>query len=231
MNLTHYIIKRLNRLKNEIIDDVPIVKGIKLAGSSAEGYFFILQFKDIYISSDYDIVILLERYPYIEEVSKIMEILRKPLYRDLIERFLIDNLDVRFITLEYPYKGRGVRVPSIYDGNPKILKYLISGITIYGENYFKKLISEVLDSKNQEISKYIAYEILSKREFFKLLAELNAYDRVANLLGFKDVVSRIRLLISRYRDYHRLNSKDLGELRMECEKVRESVYKRLRAIS
>ncbi len=84
MKIEEYAYRRLQILLEELISKVPIIKGVKLSGSTADGHFFILQFGDIYISSDYDIVILLERYPEEDEIKRIREILSKPVYNDVI---------------------------------------------------------------------------------------------------------------------------------------------------
>ena len=222
MNVDEYAFKRLEALLDELLKKVPIIKGVKLSGSTADGHFFILQFGDIYISSDYDVVILLERYPEEEEISRIREILSKSVYNDMLEKVLLENMDIKLLSLEYPYKGKGVKTASIYDRDISIVRHLIGGRILYGEEYFKRIVVE-----EEWIKRQLAYRVLERKKIFDLFTELGAYDRISTLLGLETMVKKIRSLIRRYRDYHKIAPQQVENLIKECEEIRRDILKKI----
>lgn len=84
-------LERLYELKDDLLKNIDGILGIKLTGSIADGNFFLLQFKDIYIASDYDILIVMDRYPSHEDLNKIKDILSREVYKSDLERILIEN--------------------------------------------------------------------------------------------------------------------------------------------
>jgi hypothetical protein len=222
MNIDEYAYNRLKILLDELLREVPIIKGVKLSGSTADGHFFILQFGDIYISSDYDVVILLERYPEEREIDRIREILSKPVYNDVLEKVLLENMDVKLLSLEYPYKGRGVKTASIYDRDISIVRHLIGGKVVYGEEYFRRIVVE-----EEWIKRQLAYRVLERKKIFDLFTELGAYDRISTLLGLDNTVEKIRDIIRRYRDYHKVAPQQVESLLEECERIRREILEKI----
>ncbi len=211
-------LKRLETLKEELLRRVEGILGIKLTGSIADGNFFLLQFKNIYIASDYDILIVLNHYPSEKDIETIKEILSRSIYNSDLENILIENIDIKIITTEYPYKGSGIKVPTIYDQDISISRHLYGGKIIYGEEFFN-----TLDKPSDWIKRQIIHRIIKRKKIFDIFTELGAYDRVAAALNRDDLREKISELVSRYRDYHRLSNEEIENLSKELEKIRDEI--------
>ncbi len=211
-------LKRLYKLKNRLINQIDGILAIKLTGSVADGNFFLLQFKNIYIASDYDILIVLNRYPDTDDINKIKEILSTEVYGNDIEKILIENMDIKIVTTEYPYKGIGVKVPTIYDQDISVARHLYGGITIYGDDFFREL-----GKPSEWMKRQIIHRILKRKKIFDIYTELGAYDRVAAALGREDIRDRIRDIVAKYRDYHSLTSRDIDKLNKELEDIKQAI--------
>jgi len=211
-------LKRLETLKEELLKRVEGILGIKLTGSIADGNFFLLQFKNIYIASDYDILIVLNHYPSEEEVKTVKEILSKSVYGSDLENILIENMDIKIITTEYPYRGVGIKVPTIYDQDISISRHLYGGKVIYGEKFFSNL-----DKPSDWIKRQIIHRIMKRKKIFDIFTELGAYDRVAAALNREDLREKISELVSRYRDYHRLSNEEIENLSKELGNIRDEI--------
>ena len=211
-------LERLYKLISELLKNIDGILGIKLTGSVADGNFFLLQFKDIYIASDYDVLIVLNRYPTHDELSKIKEILSREVFGTDIEKILLENMDIKVVTTEYPYKGRGVKIPTVYDQDISVARHLYGGITIYGEKFFKGL-----NQPSEWLKRQIVHRIIKRKRIFDIFTELGAYDRVAAALGRDDLRIKISKIVSRYRDYHSLSSEDIEQLNMELSRLKNEI--------
>ena len=223
MKIEEYAFNRLQKLKNELLTKIPIIKGIKLSGSSADGHFFLLQFGDTYISSDYDVVVLLERYPTEIEIKTLKKILSKPIYNDMLENMLLENLDIKILSMEYPYKGSGIKTASIFDRDISIARHLIGGKIVYGHEYFASI-----EIKDGWIKRQLAYRVLERKRIFDVFTELGAYDRIATILGLNDMIMKIRNIIEIFRDYHKLSPEEVEELKKECRDIKKELLEKIR---
>ncbi len=214
-------LERLKKLKNELIERVRGIVGIKLSGSIADGNFFLLQFKNIYIASDYDILVIIDRYPSREELDTIKNILTKEVYGTDIERILIENIDIKVLTTEYPYKGEGVKIPTIYDQDVSVSRHLYGGLIVYGEEFFKNI-----GPPTKWIKRQIIHRILKRKKIFDIFTELGAYDRVAAALNREDIREEISRIVTKFRNYHILSNEDIEKLNQELNRLKNiiSVY-------
>ncbi len=140
----------------------------------------------------------------------------------VMEHVLLENIDVKLLSLEYPYKGRGVKTASIYDRDISIVRHLIGGKIIYGEEFFDRIILD-----EEWIKRQLAYRVLERKKIFDLFTELGAYDRISAILGLESIARKIRDIIKRYRDYHKISPFAVETLIKECSEVREEIFRRI----
>jgi hypothetical protein len=218
MRILNIAYERLKILGKEIKEKFEIVKGLKLSGSIADGHFFILQYGNKYVSSDYDIIVLLSRYPYEEEIECIREILTRPVYNNPVENLLLENIDIKLVTLEYPYKGEGVKIASVYDTEINLVRHLIGGKIIFGEEYFKNIVVE-----DEWVKRQLAYRVLERKKIFDIFTDLGAYDRIASILQLKNIRNMINEIIEKFKNYHKLTLSEINELRELTENIRGEI--------
>lgn len=127
-------------------------------------------------------------------------------------------MDIKIVTTEYPYKGRGIKIPTIYDQDIGVARHLYGGIIIYGEEFFK-----TLSGPSEWLRRQIVHRILRRKRIFDIFTELGAYDRVAAALGRDDLRMKISKLVSRYRDYHSLSNDDIENLNRELFKLKNEI--------
>lgn len=222
MKIEEYAYNRLEKLGTLLKEELDIILGLKLSGSSADGHFFLLQFGDLYVSSDYDVIVLLSRYPYKEEVSKIKKILKTPVYKNVIEKILIENIDIKLVTVEYPYQGKGVKVASIYDQDINLIRHLIGGKIVYGKEHFDKIKLE-----GYWIRRQLAHRVLERKKIFDIFTDLGAYDRIATILNMDKIKNKIKEVISKYKNYHKMTVKEINELSEKASEIKKEVINKL----
>jgi|Deesub1362B_J571_1020462.scaffolds.fasta_scaffold00004_405 hypothetical protein len=220
MNLQDIAVRRLEKIKNKIRSQFNNIIGLKVSGSIAEGHYFLLQFGDIYISSDYDVIVLIDNYPSEKEIDEITRLLSKPVLDNPLEHLILEDIDVKIITIDFPYRGDGVKVASVYDDNLSVQRHLMGGKIIFGEEYFRKF-----ETKNRWLIRQIAYRIKKRKRAIDAFIDLGGYDRIATILGRYDISRKIRSIVSKYRNYHRLSDSELIELNESVEKIKKLVEK------
>jgi hypothetical protein len=222
MNLQEIAYERLVKISGTLKKRFKNIVGLKVSGSIAEGHYFLLQFGETYISSDYDIVVLVDNYPTEEEINQITDLLSKPILDNPLEHLILEDIDVKIITTQFPYKGEGVKIASVYDDNISVQRHLMGGRIVFGEEYFRKF-----EAMNKWLLRQIIYRVRKRKKAIDAFIELGGYDRIATILGRYDISNEIREIISRYRNYHTLSEEEMGDLNRNVDKIRAMVDKAL----
>ena len=223
MNVQEIAYKRLIKLSEEL-KKLPNVLALKLSGSVADNSFFFLQFdEEVFVASDYDVVLLVEDYPEKDLLSEIEEKLKRRVLNTDLEDLLIKLLDIKVFTVKFPYEGEGVKVPSVHSGLLSVKRHLCGGEPVFGEKFLEKF--KVEDAKTL---KQLAFRILYRKRIFDCFTELGALIRISKLLKWKDLEKRIIELVKKYRNYHVLTDSEISAFKKEVDEVTGEVRRRLK---
>lgn len=222
MSLEKVAFLRLKKLSKTLRSSVPKVIGLKLSGSVAEGHYFYLQFGKEYIASDYDVIVLLKDYPTEREIARIIDIMKTPILNNPLEILLLRDLDVKLLTLAYPYKGKGVKIASIYDLDIDVQRHLIGGKIIFGKKYFTRF-----NIRDKWVIRQMVYRVMRRRRIIDAYIELGYLDRLAIIVGKKEISEKIRETVRKFKNYHSLSDKDINELYKEVNQLRIQVKKEI----
>ncbi len=205
------LLKKLPTIKSRF----PWVKAIKLSGSIGDGYYFLLIFKSVLIASDYDILVIVEGYPSLDELNELYKVLKAPEFPNShVEEILLQSLDIKVYTLELYYTGEGAPLRSIYLRDDTIIRHLQGGLIIFGEEIFKKLADFT------EKDKRLTYLRVKDREkIFTIYTDLGAFIREARALQRSDIEEKILRLLEKYKNYHMLSPIDVARLLEERKKI------------
>jgi len=218
MSIEKVAFLRLKKLSSILKREVPKVVGLKLSGSVAEGHYFYLQFGEEYVSSDYDVVVLLKDYPTEREISKIINIVKRPILGNPLEVLLLRDIDIKLLTLSYPYKGRGVKIASVYDPDIDVQRHLIGGKVVFGNKYFMRF-----SIRDKWVLRQIVHRITKRRRVIDAYIELGYLDRLATIANKRKISEKIREIIHEFKDYHRLSEKEIRKLCEEVSRLKELV--------
>lgn len=210
--------RRLTIIGEKLRKKFDKVIGLKLSGSISEGHYFYLQFGDEYVSSDYDVIVLLNDYPEKDEIENIIELIRTPVFNDSLEYIILRDIDVKLLTTAYPYRGKGVKIASVYDPNSDVQRHLIGGKIIFGEKYFKQH-----SLYNRRILRQIIYRISRRRKIIDSFIELGYLDRIVTILGQRQISTEIRGLVRKYKNYHMMSDDDIKMLSKKIEHIKKNV--------
>ncbi len=222
MDIGTIALRRLEIISKELRSKFPFVIGLKLSGSLAEGHYFYLQFGDEYISSDYDVVVLVNKYPSEREIEEIHHIISKPILGVPEEKLILRDLDIKILTTEYPYKGVGVKVASIYDSDINVQRHLVSGKIVFGKEVF-----EEVKPKSDWILRQLAHRITKRKRIIDSFIELGYLDRVATIYGIKEVSEKIKKTIRKFKNYHIMSDSDIEKLVLEVDNIKKSLCERI----
>lgn len=220
MSIEKVAFLRLKKLSSILRREVPKVVGLKLSGSVAEGHYFYLQFGKEYVSSDYDVVVLLKDYPTEREISKIINIVKRPVLDNPLEILLLRDIDIKLLTLSYPYRGKGVKIASVYDPDIDVQRHLIGGKVIFGKRYFMKF-----SIGDKWVLRQIIHRITKRRRVIDAYIELGYLDRLATIANKRQLSEKIREVIHKFKDYHRLSEEEVEKLGKEVSRLKELVKK------
>ncbi|MEQ9714610.1 MAG: hypothetical protein ABGF52_03650 [Candidatus Asgardarchaeum sp.] len=213
--------KRLLKKVPIIKERFPWVKAMKLSGSIGDGYYFLLIFKSILIASDYDVLVIVDGYPSLDELNKLYKLLQKPEFPGShVEEILLQFLDIKVYTLELYYTGEGAPIRSIHLRDDTIIRHLQGGIIIFGKEIFEKI------AKITEKDKRLIYLRVKDREkIFTIYTDLGAFIREARALERFDIEKRILKVLEKYKNYHMLSPIDMARLLEERKKIEEEIKK------
>lgn len=220
MDIGKLAYERLKKISKEIRKKFPFVIGLKLSGSLSEGHYFYLQFGDEYVSSDYDVVILVNKYPSEKEINDIYSLLSKQILNIPEERIILRDLDIKILTTVYPYMGSGVKIASIYDNDIDVQRHLIGGKVIFGRKEFEKIKPE-----SEWVIRQLVHRITKRKQIIDCFIDLGYLDRIATLLNLKDKSRKIRSIVRKFRNYHILTDDDIKKLIYEVKKIKKEMEK------
>ncbi|MGQ4832285.1 MAG: hypothetical protein ACP6IS_00140 [Candidatus Asgardarchaeia archaeon] len=211
------LIKKLSTIKKRF----PWVKAIKLSGSIGDGYYFLLIFKSVLIASDYDILVIVEGYPSLDELNELYNVLKEPEFPGShVEEILLETLDIKVYTLELYYTGEGAPLRSIYLRDDTIIRHLQGGLTVFGHDIFKRL--EDFTEKDRRL---IYLRVKDREKIFTIYTDLGAFIREARALGRSDIEEKILRLLEKYKNYHMLSPIDVARLLEERRKIEIEIKK------
>lgn len=216
--------ERLAYLASKLRKKFPFIVGLKLSGSIADNNFFLLQFSsNKFIASDYDVVVLVNNYPTEKQIREICEILRENVSSSSFEDLLIKSMDVKIFTLKFPYEGKGVKIPSVYDKSISVKRHLCGGKIIFGNGFF-----EEHRIRDERTLRELVFRILDRKKIFDCFTDLGAMIRIAKLMNWTDLEKDILKIVERYENYHVLSEKDINEFMKDVKKISEEIMNRLK---
>ncbi|MCD6484232.1 MAG: hypothetical protein J7L47_03870 [Candidatus Odinarchaeota archaeon] len=200
--------RRLKKKEAHIKRKFPWVVALKLSGSISDGYYFLLQFKDVTIASDYDIIAIVDKFPEEQEIKAFIEYLKEYEFEHSeIERLLVEHMDVKIYAKLAYYPGEGVRLPTVFERDTTTLRHIQGGIIIFGEEVFSKY-SKLTE---REIRR-VFLRVRDREKIFNLYTDLGGLLREANALGLKEIETKIIDILRKFKNYHILSNKDTEEL-------------------
>ena len=217
--------QRLKKKVAYIKKNFPWVVALKLSGSISDGYYFLFQFKDVTIASDYDIIAIVDKFPEEYELKAFVEYLKELEFEySEIERLLVEHIDVKIYAKLAYYPGRGTRLPTVFERDTTTLRHLQGGIIIFGEDVFSKY-----NKLTEREIRRIFLRVRDREKIFNLYTDLGGLLREANALGLKEIETKIIDILRKFKNYHVLSNEDTEELKRIRNKL-VSEMKKTKAI-